>query len=246
MADIADLCGISSCLDCKPNFEEILESNEESQLNNEIPYKEPTEGNSQFYGMESYFNEEVVFYKDVRIYGEIKTNFNFLNNKSINAKSLNVLNTSIFNSYAYFGSNVYVSEGVNAGIVTARKELHVGCGGTTLYVTTRGYNDYTNPIPESPNPDPDDNWGRVGIGSTLPERKLDVIGDIKLSHDIYDSKNVPGKNGFFMVRDAGGIRWIPQVAEARTDIGIGTVGIATYITQSDGIFILGEGTPLYP
>ncbi len=85
-------------------------------------------------------------------------------------------------------------------------------------------------------------YGRVGIGTTQPQQKLDVAGSIKIDENIYDSVNTPGANGYFLARDEGGIRWIPLIAEPRTDPGIGTIiGIRT-----DGIFVLDEGTPLYP
>lgn len=83
---------------------------------------------------------------------------------------------------------------------------------------------------------------RVGIGTTQPQQRLDIAGSIKIDENIYDSVNSPSQNGYFLSRDMRGIRWIPLIAESRTDNGIGTViGIRT-----DGIFVLDEGTPLYP
>jgi hypothetical protein len=83
---------------------------------------------------------------------------------------------------------------------------------------------------------------RVGIGTTQPQQRLDIAGSIKIDENIYDSVNTPARNGYFLSRDDGGIRWIPLIAESRTDNGIGTIiGIRT-----DGIFVLDEGTPLYP
>jgi len=83
---------------------------------------------------------------------------------------------------------------------------------------------------------------RIGIGTTQPQQRLDVAGSVKIDENIYDSKNTPGANGYFLARDDGGIRWIPLIVETGTDSGFGTiVGIRT-----DGIFVLDEGKPLYP
>ena len=86
---------------------------------------------------------------------------------------------------------------------------------------------------------------RVGIGSTEPQQRVDVAGSIKIDENIYDSVNVPGRNGYQLSRDVGGIRWIPLISQgASSGVGFGTiVGIPTY---SEGIFILDEGVPLYP
>lgn len=85
----------------------------------------------------------------------------------------------------------------------------------------------------------------VGIGTTQPQQRLDVAGSVKIDENIYDSVNVPGKNGYQLAKDGGGIRWIPIIAEgASPGVGFGTiVGISTY---SEGIFILDQGVPLYP
>lgn len=85
----------------------------------------------------------------------------------------------------------------------------------------------------------------VGIGTSQPQQRLDVVGSVKIDENIYDSVNVPGKNGYQLSRDDTGIRWIPLISDgASSGVGFGTiVGISTY---SEGIFILDEGIPLYP
>ena len=50
--------------------------------------------------------------------------------------------------------------------------------------------------------------GSVGIGSTRPERELDVAGSVKIDRHIYDSINSPGANGYYLQRDALGIKWV--------------------------------------
>ena len=86
---------------------------------------------------------------------------------------------------------------------------------------------------------------KIGIGTTKPQQRLDVAGSIKIDENIYDSVNVPGRNGYQLSRDDNGIRWIPLIADGASPCcGFGTiVGLSTY---SEGIFILDEGVPLYP
>ena len=72
----------NNCNQPKPN----LNIEDDVQIN-QVPYKNPSP-NSQFYGLESHFNEEVVFYKDVRIHGELKSNFSFPKDQSIEVKNL--------------------------------------------------------------------------------------------------------------------------------------------------------------
>ena len=67
--------------------------------------------------------------------------------------------------------------------------------------------------------------GSVGIGSTRPEREVDVAGSIKIDKNIYDSINSPGSNGYYLQRDNHGIRWVaPAPAEL------------------DGVIVQNEGT----
>jgi hypothetical protein len=204
-----------NCRQTRPSIGSTTSTDQQLEENT-VPYKEPSK-DSSFYGLESHFNEDVVFYKDVRIHGELLSNVSNFRNKSITTKNLNVLQTAIFDGYSYFSDNVYLDKGISAGIATIRDKLDVGCGATTLTA--------------------DASTGKVGIGSTTPQQKLDVAGSVKIDETIYDSANVPGKNGYYMVRDDRGLRWIPLVAESVSGVpGIGT----------DGIFVLDEGVPLYP
>jgi len=50
---------------------------------------------------------------------------------------------------------------------------------------------------------------RVGIGTSVPEQSLDVMGSVKITKDIYDSNNSSGANGHYLNQDEGGIVWIP-------------------------------------
>jgi hypothetical protein len=230
--------GISTS--CKKNNEEELRQSigETIEQSSSISYKTPSE-NSKFYGLESHFNNDVVFYRDVTIHG--KLNYDFTKSTSALFQNLVVLGVSTFFGFADFYDGVYIDDNLNvAGIVTARQKLDVGCGGTTLTadtLTTRVGIATTNPQQTL------DVRGtvivseRIGIGSVNPQQKLDVAGSIKIDENIYDSSNNPAKNGYFLTRDDRGVRWIPLIAESRPDVP----GIAT-----DGIFVLNEMIPLYP
>lgn len=86
----------------------------------------------------------------------------------------------------------------------------------------------------------------VGIGTTQPQQRLDVAGSIKIDENIYDSVNVPGKNGYSLFRDSRGIRWIPVFPDgAQPGVGFGTILAALGATTREGIFVLDDGTPIY-
>jgi hypothetical protein len=82
---------------------------------------------------------------------------------------------------------------------------------------------------------------RIGIGTTQPQQRLDVAGSIKIDKNIYDSVNMPAKNGYTLSVDQNGIRWIPLIAEPIGNGIEGFIGVGTA-----GIFVLDEGIPLYP
>lgn len=201
----------------------------------DLPFEEPSE-DSKTYGLESHFNENVVFYKNVTIHGEIKSKFT--NNLVVN--QLTVVGVASFLSPVDFYEGVYVDKGVNAGVVTARDNLSVGCGGTVL--TANGLTGRVGIASTNPQQALDVKGTvivseRIGIGSNIPQQKLDVAGSIKIDETIYDSANVPGQNGYYLVRDQTGVRWIPLIADSVP----GVPGIAT-----EGVFVLNEMVPLYP
>jgi len=225
---------------CKKNNEDELLQSIEENLEQSVSslYKTPSE-NSKFYGLESHFNNDVIFYKDITIHG--KVNYNFTENTNFLLQNLVVVGTSTFFGFADFYDGVYIDENLNvAGIVTAKQQLDVGCGGTT--VTANSLTGRVGIATTSPQQTLDVNGTaiiseKIGIGSTNPQQRLDVAGSIKIDESIYDSKNTPAKNGYFLTRDASGIRWLPLVAENSSVIpGIGVTGI----------FVLDEMIPLYP
>ena len=181
------------------------------------------DSNVNVFGKQTYFNEDTKFFKDVYIYGTL---FYDLSNKGVE---------EIFKEDVDFEKDVLIKgdltvEGnADVGILTVRKRLDVGIGGTVL----RAIADLEG-LPFTS--------GKVGIGSTSPQQALDVSGSIKIDANIFDSVNSPGKNGYQLSRDVKGIRWIAMFPQGVTPgVGFGTiVGI-----QTDGFFVLDEGIPIF-
>lgn len=83
--------------------------------------------------------------------------------------------------------------------------------------------------------------GRIGIGTTEPEQRLDVAGSVKIDKNLYDSVNSPGKIGYILSTDANGIRWLPPLSPPPgTPVFDGGTGITTSF-----LFILDEGVPIF-
>ena len=198
-------------------------------------------------GQQAYFNEDAKFFKDVYIYGTLYYEFE--------SNSKEIFQDIEVKGNAEFLSDVYINGNLNVGILTVRKRLDVGIGGTVLRAIAdlEGLPFLTGKVgigSTSPKQSLDVIGTaviseKVGVGSAEPEQKLDVSGSIKIDENIYDSVNVPGRNGYQLSRDESGIRWIPLIADGVSmGVGFGTiVGLSTY---SDGIFILDEGVPIYP
>lgn len=229
----------------------------------------------QSYGLEARFSENAVFYKDVTIHGKLNYDFErelkTLKLDNLTVQNLEVLGIASFYGPVYFYDDVFFSKGISvngdidAGIITARKRLDVGVGGTTLRAdASTGNVGIGSTVPQKEldvdgtaivsqrvgigTTEPQQELDvvgtatiseRIGIGSVAPQQRVDVAGSVKIDVTIYDSVNVPGKNGYQMVRDQVGLRWIPLIADPVP--GITTLGIPT-----DGMFILDEGVPLYP
>ena len=136
-------------------------------------------------GNQSYFNEDAKFFKDVYIYGHLYYEFE-ANVREI-LGDVQIDGTATFNGPVIFNGNVDIPGSLNVGILTVSQRLDVGVGGTTL----RAIN----------------STGNVGVGSTIPQQKLDVDGSIKIASQIYDSTNNPGVTGAFLTKDSSGIKW---------------------------------------
>ena len=85
--------------------------------------------------------------------------------------------------------------------------------------------------------------GVLGVGTDNPGNftglndnahgvlKADFDGSIRISRNIYDSSGSPGQNGFFMNRDANGIRWVSFTP-------VETEGV---FLQNEGVFVPNVG-----
>jgi len=158
--------------------------------------------NNQHFGLETFFNEDAKFFKDVYIYGKLYYEFE--------SNGLEIFDDIEVRGRAYFKSDVYLDGNISAGIITARNKLDVGIGGTVLTANTETKKvgiGSTTPIQTLDVIGSTFISEKVGIGSTNPEQKLDIIGSVKIDEFIYDSVNSPGVNGFYLSMDEEGIRW---------------------------------------
>ena len=169
--------------------------------------------NINVFGEETYFNDDVTFFKNVNIGGNLEVDGTFLVKEN-----------------AIFKKDVLIEGTLDLDFLLVRTRLDVGIGGTALNIDTRtekiGIFTAT-PIQKFQFNSEDDNTfviteeGRVGIGKTNPEfgivglntaaqgeLKLDIDGSISIARNIYDSAGAPGANGAFLNRDANGIRWV--------------------------------------
>ena len=122
------------------------------------------------------------------------------------------------------GNNIFIVTDVNTvGIATTQpaQRLQVGVGTQSLVVTGVGTLGVGTASP-----------GDFGINNAIHgPLQADFDGSIRIARNIYDSSGSPGQNGFFMNRDANGIRWVSFTP-------VETEGV---FLQNDGVYVPSVG-----
>ena len=181
----------------------------------------------QVFNNKSTFTQNAEFLQDVYIYGKLYYDFvgfgTDLTVEDINITSqantvnLNVSGVSTFVGASVFQNTVSVAstatftdvnvtgaldvDQIDVGIATVRERFELTNEDGTQHLVG---------FASGPRA------GSVGIGSTLPDRGLDV-DEIRVLSNIYDSVNNQGSDGFFLSRDVNGIRWVNATPNAQTD-----------------------------
>jgi len=171
-----------------------------------------------------------------------------------NLNTLNVYGEVLFYENATFKKDVIIEGKLDIDELLVRTRFDVGIGGTALNIDTRTERvgiftatplqkfQFNSGISSSVVITDE---GRVGIGKTNPEfgivglntaaqgeLKLDIDGSISIARNIYDSAGAPGINGYYLNRDATGVRWIQ--ASPVDQLGI--------LVQDEGTYIPNPGT----
>ena len=120
--------------------------------------------------------------------GDIKFNGNFTNT-----------GISTFQGPVFFTNDVTFDRFV-VGVATITKKLDIGIGGTVLTAIASTDPNIVGAASTY--------YGNIGIGSIIPQQKLDIAGSIKINKNIFDSVNVAGTTGYYLSRDVNGIRWV--------------------------------------
>ena len=174
-------------------------------------------------------------FENVYIYGELEYEFKDHSFSSIEIDNdLSVGGTSFYKGEATFGDDVTIYGDLSIDYLTVPKRFQIGVGGTGLnadlekhggnigIATTLPYgrlhiNSGDSSVIVS-------SGGTVGIGTTnifggwtvgnsefsesvQGPLKLEVDGSVHIDRNIYDSVGSPGLEGYWLKRDAHGVRW---------------------------------------
>ena len=205
-------------------------------------------------GQESWFNKDVRVFEDLYVYGNLY--YNFDGTDSLDLDNLNVSGIATFNDVDITGTldleDLTLRNLFSTGIATFTNailpeidNLQVGfLTVTDSYQFINNGNEYYTLLGTG------SRAGNVGIGSTLPDQKLDIGGSVHIDANIFDSDNTPGQAGYFLSRDADGIRWVSAPPNATADgifaqnegvnIGVGSFTTINLIgTRSGGDIVFG-------
>lgn len=173
-------------------------------------------------GQEAWFNEDARFYKDVYVYGNLY--YDFEGTDAFNLDNLNVSGIATFNDVDITGAlnveDLTLRNLFSTGISTFTEAVFLNqvddfqVGILTVTDTFRVSSSSTEFVTISAT---GSRAGNVGIGSTLPDQKLDVGGSVHIDAEIFDSDNVSGNIGNYLSKDAGGIRWVSIPPNATAD-----------------------------
>ena len=168
--------------------------------------------NPSITGQESWFNKDVRVFEDLYVYGNLY--YDFEGTDSLNLDNLNVSGIATFKDIVITGqidaTDLSIRNLFSSGISTfsdvvlpALDNLQVGILTVSdFFRVSSGDNEYVSIAANG------SRAGRVGIGSTLPDQKLDIGGSIHIDEQIFDSDNASGNPGNYLSKDAGGIRWV--------------------------------------
>ena len=185
----------------------------------------------QVFNNESTFSQKVEFLKDVYVYGKLYYDFidfeNLTITKQANISNLYVSGLSTFVGASAFQGTVSIASTATFNNIDAitLDVNHIDVGVATVrdrFELTSDLGDqYLVGFSSGPRA------GSVGIGSTLPDRDLDV-SEIRVTGNIFDSVNNQGSNGFYLSRDVNGIRWVSAAPNAQTD---------GFFVQNEGVLV---------
>ena len=168
--------------------------------------------NPSITGQEAWFNKDVRVFEDLYVYGNLY--YDFEGTDSLNLDNLNVSGIATFKDIVITGqidaTDLSIRNLFSSGISTFTDVVLPGLDNLQVGILTvsdffrvsSGDNEYVSIAANG------SRAGRVGIGSTLPDQKLDIGGSIHIDEQIFDSDNASGNPGNYLSKDAGGIRWV--------------------------------------